>query len=117
MPFFLFQNSSDIDPDQSNLNSEQSASESIADLRISYNSTYYSVTVIFRLKDQKVISFGPCQTPTLWFCVQQHKLIKEFRSVSKHVVPYILTHHALSTVHSTSKFAVLLSVVEPEPEP
>jgi DNA topoisomerase IA len=98
MQFFLFQNSSDIDPDQSNLNnSEQCASESIADLHRYLISTYYSVTVVYRLKDQKVISFGPCQTPTLWFCVQQHKLIKEFRSVSKHLVPYILKHHALST--------------------
>jgi len=33
----------------------------------------------FRLRDQKVISFGPCQTPTLWFCVQRHKEIQNFR--------------------------------------
>ena len=34
----------------------------------------------FRLKDQKVLSYGPCQTPTLWFCVQRHKEIQNFRS-------------------------------------
>jgi DNA topoisomerase IA len=33
----------------------------------------------FRLRDQKVISFGPCQTPTLWFCVQRHREIQNFR--------------------------------------
>jgi len=34
----------------------------------------------YRLKDQRVISFGPCQTPTLWFCAQRHKERQSFRS-------------------------------------
>ena len=32
----------------------------------------------FRLRDQRVLSYGPCQTPALWFCAQRHKEIVDF---------------------------------------
>ena len=44
----------------------------------------------FHLRDQKVISYGPCQTPTLWFCAQRHKEIQNFRSTPFYVVSVVV---------------------------
>ena len=45
----------------------------------------------FRLRDQKMISFGPCQTSSLWFCVQRHNLRPvEFLPVTMNVAGKVL---------------------------
>ncbi len=107
MPFFLFQNSSDIDSDQSNLNSEQSASESIADLHISLVRTIRSLLFLgWRIR--KWSALVPVRRPLFGSASSSTSSSKN--SGQPQSIQYILTHHALSSVHSTSLFAGLFNV-------
>ena len=51
----------------------------------------------FRLGDQRVMSYGPCQTPTLFFRAQRHKEIQNFRPDKYYIVTLSANLYVRST--------------------
>merc|ERR1719199_1455243 len=41
--------------------------------------------------DTNLVSYGPCQTPTLWFCVRRHDEITSFQPESYYTVDVSVT--------------------------
>jgi DNA topoisomerase-3 len=67
-------------------NSNESASvdaRQVIDLKIGVSFTRFLTSAILpglKNTDLKLLSYGPCQTPTLWFCVNRQNEIDKFRS-------------------------------------
>ena len=64
----------------------------VIDLKIGVSFTRFltsSILPSLNLSDSyKILSYGPCQTPTLWFCVERQKEIENFVS-KEYYKPYV----------------------------
>jgi len=52
----------------------------------------------------KLISYGPCQMPTLHFVWEREKDIKQFRSLKYHILTFSISYNNLTigSFHTTS---------------
>jgi DNA topoisomerase-3 len=103
-------------------NSNESCSvdaRQVIDLKIGVSFTRFLTSAILpglKNSDLKLLSYGPCQTPTLWFCVNRQNEIDKFRSKeyfrvlieifynkSKHLVHYKDHIHDKQTLNDFMK--------------
>jgi DNA topoisomerase IA len=74
----------------------------VIDLKIGVSFTRFLTSAILpglKNTDLKLLSYGPCQTPTLWFCVNRQNEIDKFRSKEYFRV-------LIEIIHSKSKHNV-----------
>lgn len=97
--------SKDLKAAFNNLNQGPNKNESLSvdarqviDLKIGVSFTRFLTSAILpglKNVESKVLSYGPCQTPTLWFCVNRQQEIDKFRSKEYFKILLTMEHNKL----------------------